>query len=92
MAEPRRAVLNNIRSMNDIYDQLARQLGFPADFGRNLDALHDVLTGSLEGPVQIVWRGCLQALPVLGQEQFEALLATFNDVAGERSDVEVMIG
>jgi ribonuclease inhibitor len=33
-----------IASMAEIHDILARELNFPAWYGRNLDALHDCLT------------------------------------------------
>ncbi|UXY14029.1 barstar family protein [Chitiniphilus purpureus] len=91
MTEPRQATLAQIRSLDDVYDQLARQLDFPADFGRNLEALHDQLTGSLPGPVRIVWRGCLQSAPLLGP-QFDELLGTLNDASGERADLEIVLG
>ena len=35
----------NISSMAEIHDILARELNFPGWYGRNLDALHDMLTG-----------------------------------------------
>ncbi|TJZ65426.1 barstar family protein [Chitiniphilus eburneus] len=91
MTEPTHVVLQQIRNLNDVYDQFARQLELPADFGRNLDALHDVLSGSVAGPVVITWRGCLQSLPLLGQDQFDNLLGVLNEVAGERSDLEVRL-
>lgn len=38
----------NIASMAVLHDILARELSFPAWYGRNLDALHDCLTAICE--------------------------------------------
>ncbi len=73
------------RTPDAIYDKLARELGFPAHFGRNLDALWDVLTTDVEGPVRIVWRLDSGLRAELG-EFAEALVALFEDVARERAD------
>ncbi|MCK7468404.1 MAG: barstar family protein [Desulfosudis oleivorans] len=48
----------SIRSLDDLYDQLASRLSLPAHFGRNLDALWDVLSTDIEGPFEIVWKHC----------------------------------
>ena len=38
----------NVASMAEIHDILARELGFPDWYGKNLDALHDCLTSLCE--------------------------------------------
>ena len=68
-----------------IYDRLARDLDLPPHFGRNLDALWDVLTTEVEGPVQIVWRLDPRLRAELGPFA-EALLTLFTEVAHERED------
>ncbi len=73
------------RTAAAIYDRLARELRLPPHFGRNLDALWDVLTTDLEGPVRIVWHLDPRLRAELG-EFAEALVALFEDVAGERED------
>ncbi|HEX8579407.1 MAG TPA: barstar family protein [Allosphingosinicella sp.] len=40
--------------LHDVIDRAAREVGF-GGYGRNLDALWDVLTGFLELPVQVRW-------------------------------------
>lgn len=65
--------------------RLARELGFPAHFGHNLDALYDVLTTDLPGPIEIVWRGDrrrLAADPELGP-----VLSTLEQAARDRADL-----
>ncbi|MCS6779078.1 MAG: barstar family protein [Geminicoccaceae bacterium] len=70
--------------------RLARDLGFPAHFGHNLDALFDVLTGDLPGPVEIVWAGVdrarLAADPELGP-----VLETLEAAARERADLRLVL-
>ncbi len=44
--------LAGARTRDDIHDKLAQGLGLTESYGRNLDALHDVLT-SMEGQVRI---------------------------------------
>ncbi|WP_051710575.1 barstar family protein [Andreprevotia chitinilytica] len=90
--EPRQILLVEVRTLDDIYDQLTRQLPFPEHFGRNLDALYDVLTGELEGPLAIVWHDAPHALELLGEEDFEAVLDVLNDAADERGDLDIVIG
>ncbi|KAF0811673.1 Barstar [Andreprevotia sp. IGB-42] len=86
----RKAALKQIHSLDDVYDQLAAQLPFPAHFGRNLDALYDVLTGDLTGPVQVIWHHADDARAALG-DHFETLLTVFNEAAAERDDLDIVI-
>ena len=79
----KRCVLRDIRTLAQFYDELARQLAFPPHFGRNLDALWDVLTGEVAGPFEIVWEGSAQAN--LGAD-YSRLVALLNDLATERDD------
>ena len=81
----KRCVLRDIRTLAQFYDELARQLAFPAYFGRNLDALWDVLTGEVAGPIEIVWEGSAQAEANLGSD-YAKLIALLNDLAAERDD------
>jgi len=80
-----------VRSLDDFYDQLAAQIVLPAHFGRNLNALYDVLTTDLVGPLQIVWHGHNHSAALIGHDNYTALLATLQDAADERSDLELQI-
>jgi len=44
-----------IRSLEEFYDVISQRLSLPKHFGRNLDALWDVLTTDVKGPVKIIW-------------------------------------
>ena len=81
----KRCVLRDIRTLAHFYDELARQLAFPAHFGRNLDALWDVLTGEVAGPFEIVWEQSAQAQANLGLD-YAKLVILLNDLAAERDD------
>ncbi|MBM3115586.1 barstar family protein [Jeongeupia naejangsanensis] len=85
-------LLHDIRNMDDVYDQLGRQLPLPAHFGRNLDALFDFLTVDAAGPLTLNWPDAADARTHLGTERHAALLATLRDAADERSDLQLRIG
>lgn len=86
----KRCELRNIASVAQFYDELARQLPLPAHFGRNLDALWDVLTGDLEGPLEIVWVNAAAARALLG-EDYPKLAGLLEDAAAERGDLTVRL-
>ena len=80
--KPRRSVLDTHHDSRDaVFDALARDLGFPAHWGRNLDALYDVLRADIAGPIEIVWRAGA------GGRELAAIRAVLRDVARERADV-----
>jgi len=81
----KRCVLHDIRTLAQLYDELARQLAFPAHFGRNLDALWDVLAGDVAGPFEIVWEESAKAQSNLGLDYAKPIIL-LNDLAAERDD------
>ncbi len=80
-----------VRSLDDFYDQLAAQIVLPAHFGHNLDALFDVLTAEIAGPLEIVWHEHNHSATLIGHDNYTALLATLQDAADERSDLELKL-
>ncbi len=80
-----------IETSRDVYDQLARQLGFPDWFDPNLDALWDVLTTEIPGPIRVVWDDteCSQAR--LGKD-FKRLRRVLREVAKQRADFTLEMG
>jgi len=78
------------RSKRAVLAKLARDLCFPAYFGHNLDALFDVLTTDLEGPIVIEWRLTERAEAALGDD-LAPLRRTLEQAAGERSDLNLVV-
>jgi ribonuclease inhibitor len=82
----KRATLDgSIGSLDAAYALLARELDLPDYFGWNLDALWDVLTAEVPGPVEIVWRDHEAARMRMG-EDFDRLVELFREVEQERPD------
>jgi ribonuclease inhibitor len=92
MTTPARRILfegGRLRTKAEFYDALERQLALPY-FGRNLDALWDVLTTELPGPVEIVWHDAARARAALGEE-FERIVGVLRKAAAERADLVLRI-
>jgi len=79
-----------MRSLADLYDQLSAGLLLPEHFGRNLDALWDVLSGDVAGPFAIHWRHAAVSRQSLGQD-FRRVAKLFQDLEKERDDFTLMI-
>lgn len=77
-----------LADLNAVYDALAAQLGFPAHFGRNLDALWDVLTTDIAGPIEIEWRDMKAAHRRLGPD-FDRLARLFDGLTTTRRDIRI---
>lgn len=77
-----------LASLEQLYDLLAAELKLPAHFGRNLDALWDVLTTDVAGPVEIVWENAALSKEKLG-DKATALMELLKDVCKERPDIKV---
>jgi len=85
----RRAVIPaDCPSLEAVYDILARDLGLPTHFGRNLDALYDTLTGDVPGPIEIVVENAKRLGAALGP-QGSALLRLLAEVAKARKDARI---
>ena len=90
--KPKRAVISaDCKSIDAVYDILARDLGLPAHFGRNLDALYDTLTGDVEGPFVVVVEDAPRLKKALGAKG-AVLIGVFEDVARARRDATIMYG
>lgn len=89
--KPKRATIpKSCKSLDAVYDILARDLGLPAHFGRNLDALYDCLTGDVPGPIEIVVADAKALEKALGGKG-KALLGLLRDAAKARKDLIINI-
>ncbi len=78
------------RTRRAVFARLARELGFPVHFGHNLDALFDVLTTDLPGPIEIVWRGRRRA-ELEADRELGPVLATLEAAARARPDLTLRL-
>jgi ribonuclease inhibitor len=81
---------DTIHSKEDFYDCLARELSLPGYFGHNLDALWDMLTATVEGPIALIWEHSEtseHAMP----EDFAQIKQVLMDAAQERRDLTIEI-
>jgi ribonuclease inhibitor len=64
---------NEIKSEMDFHVAIAEALGLPRHYGKNLDALWDVVARDVERPVTLVWRHSEASRAVLG-DRFETIV------------------
>lgn len=81
---------NTIRSLPDLYDQLASGLPLPEHFGRNLDALWDVLSIDVAGPFEIYWQAAATSRKLLGRD-FGRVVKLLRDLEKDRNDFTLKI-
>lgn len=79
-----------IHSLDDLYDQLSNRLSLPAHFGRNLDALWDVLSTDVAGPFKIVWKHSDDSKKSMGKD-FERVVKLLQELEEERDDFQLTI-
>lgn len=72
----------DIGDYEDFYAQLKEKIQLPKDFGDNLDALSDIITGGLEMPLHLEFVN----LSVDQLETFEDLLMTLEDAEDENEE------
>ncbi len=79
-----------IRSLADFYDQLSISLTLPKHFGRNLDALWDILSTDVEGPFEIVWRQADASKKAMGRD-FDRAVQLLRQLEEERDDFKLKL-
>lgn len=80
----------HVQSLETLYSELSRQLFFPPYFGNNLDALFDVLTTDVAGPVHIVWKSAAASRHAMGKD-FDVVVTLLRNVGKERKDFLVTV-
>ena len=79
-----------LRSLDSFYDELSRQLSLPEHFGRNLDALWDVLSTDVEGPFEIIWQHADASRRAMGKD-FESIVTLLHELKKERKDFKLVV-
>ncbi len=81
---------NKIGSLADFYDRISSLMKLPAHFGRNLDALWDVLATDIEGPFEINWTHADNSRKLMGKD-FDRVVKLLRELEEERDDFELKI-
>lgn len=68
-----------INSEDDLHDLFVKELNLPGWYGRNLDALWDVLTGMISRPLKITW---------MNSDESRRKLARYENIVGVLREVE----
>jgi ribonuclease inhibitor len=84
-------LLQRVETLDDFFDSMEVQLDLPPHFGRNLDALYDVLAHEIPGPIEIIWRNTEAARQALGSDLYTTILSILDMAAAERGDVTLDI-
>lgn len=66
-----------------------RRRHLPDYFGRNLDALWDVLSTDIEGPVEMVWEDCEHSKRSMGKD-YDRIVSLLNDLKEKREDFRIV--
>lgn len=80
---------NVIQSLPAFYNEIAQKLPLPSYFGRNLDALADVLSTDIEGPFEIIWEHAGMSEKAMKSE-YRKIVAMLKHVAAERADFTIV--
>ena len=81
---------NTIRSLDDLYDRISTLIDLPEHFGRNLDALWDVLSTDVEGPFEIFWKQADNSKKFMGKD-FDRAVKLLQELEKERDDFKLKI-
>lgn len=68
-----------IRTARDFHNALAQELDLEPYYGKNLDALWDVLSASVERPLALVWLDAQSSRAAMG-EGFDAIVEVLRRV------------
>jgi ribonuclease inhibitor len=79
-----------IKSLADFYDWISSLMKLPEHFGRNLDALWDVLATDIEGPFEIKWKHADNSRKLMVKD-FDRIVNLLHEVEEERDDFQLKI-
>ncbi len=75
---------------DDLYDELERKLDLPGQYGRNLDALWDSVTGIMYTPAYVTIRGAGK-VPKSIQPKVEKMIEVFRDAETMYGNVKLIL-
>ncbi len=74
---------SRIGSIDDFHRVIADALDFPGYYGRNLNALWDMLSGSVERPLHLAWLNSTSSNALMGEDAFESVVMCLQAVQSE---------
>ena len=80
----------DVQDSAGLYDQMATRWQLPEWFGRNLDALWDVLGELAASPLLVVWDG-MRELSNTDPQLAQTLLELFRDASTQASSLAVVV-
>jgi ribonuclease inhibitor len=80
----------NVASVEDFYDQLEGQLDLETPLGRDPDAVYDILSTEVEGPINVIWHDSGFSRVAMG-DWYLRLLDVLNIVTTERADLQLSL-
>ncbi|WP_426212733.1 barstar family protein [Massilia sp. TWP1-3-3] len=75
----------SILSESDFHEALTEALGLSTFYGKNLDALWDLLSRDVERPVLLEWKNAEISKAAMG-DRFDSIVGILRDV--EKQDIE----
>lgn len=81
---------SHIRSLQEAYDEMAREMTFPHWFGESLDAVWDILSTEISGPFEIIWEDAARSRAHMGLD-YMRLVKLFRDLEKERDDFRFIL-
>lgn len=78
----------SIHSLDEFYNEIGRLLNFPDHFGRNLDALWDLLSTDIKGPLELIWEASATSKKSMGKD-FARVSVLLRDIERAREDFMV---
>ncbi len=76
---------SDIRSEADFHRKISEAMDFPSYYGKNLDALWDILSTDIERPITLVWENAALSKESMG-DSFYKIVDLLNRVAAQ--DIE----
>lgn len=80
---------SDVDSVHAFYDEISAAWALPSWFGRNLDALFDVLGDLTENPIVLVWDGSRQ-LAEVDPMMYSAVVDVLRDAVGQSESFAVI--
>lgn len=78
--------LTGVKSKSEFYDRIYYEFDVADYAANNLDALHDILTTDIEGPIEIVWGDLDGSASEMTWDEVNKILSVFRSVESDRED------